>query len=806
MNEKPSGKDVARPQTAGIAPGRLVRLALKELREILRDRRTIVTLVLMPLLVYPLLGVIVTKFIAFEPVENTVRVLVATEQDKQELLEILERCDELIASEAYQSREVTIDVTAANDGDEDSVAEGPSAGRGSPDEMAGDDTDDGNGASGAGQAAGSAGAEVAEADESPKLIDEIKQALVGGELQLEITPLFTENIPSDVETQRQAVTGEVISGQFDLGVVFDRFPESRRTETALGKVRFVEFVLDDANPTATAGRDILLAKLKTLQEFFVGGTLRKMRFSIRACSFRTVKFKTEAKQEADQAPSLLTFFPLMLVLMTMTGAVYPAIDLTAGERERGTMEILVAAPVSRMSLLFGKFVAVLAVAMLTAVFNMVAMLVTTYAIGFDQFVFGENGLSLTILLQILGLLFVFASFFSAVLLSLTSFARSFKEAQAYLIPMMLIALAPGVVSLLPGVELNLSLAVVPLLNIVLLGRDVLSGETDLVLTFVVICSTVIYGLLAMSFAARIFGTDAILSGGSNSWSTLWQRPEKTKGPGISQGMLALAILFPLFIVLSGLSARLDFDFSGKLILNALILLLLFVILPVAMAAAMRLDFGKTFQLFRPRAITVVLAVLFGLSVWTLVYEIEVVLLSNERIDALKAVFEKIDRSLTDAPLALKLVCLAVAPAVCEEVFFRGFLLSSLRKSTRVVYAVLGSAVLFGIFHVIVPGAVMYERMVPSTLLGILLAIICIRTGSLFPGMLMHVIHNGLLLTIAHFERESSEFLVGLGFDLEGKQHLPLLVLGLAAIPMLAAAALLLFLPPAVPKEANPPGK
>ena len=70
---------------------------------------------------------------------------------------------------------------------------------------------------------------------------------------------------------------------------------------------------------------------------------------------------TESEAGASQTPSILAFVPLMLVLMTITGAVYPASDLTAGERERGTMEILVAAPVSRMSLLFGKFVAVIVV-------------------------------------------------------------------------------------------------------------------------------------------------------------------------------------------------------------------------------------------------------------------------------------------------------------------------------------------------------------------------------------------------------------------------------------------------------------
>src|SRR5207253_6421464 len=65
----------------------------------------------------------------------------------------------------------------------------------------------------------------------------------------------------------------------------------------------------------------------------------------------------------SSASSLKTLVPLILVLMTITGAVYPAIDLTAGERERGTLEMLVAAPVSRLELMLGKYVAVLTVAL-----------------------------------------------------------------------------------------------------------------------------------------------------------------------------------------------------------------------------------------------------------------------------------------------------------------------------------------------------------------------------------------------------------------------------------------------------------
>src|SRR5207244_6870445 len=96
--------------------------------------------------------------------------------------------------------------------------------------------------------------------------------------------------------------------------------------------------------------------------------------------------------------SLAALIPLILVLMTITGAVYPAIDLTAGERERGTLETLVAAPVPRLGLLFAKYVAVITVSFLTATVNLVSMTITILSGGLGTMLWGEKGLALVTVL------------------------------------------------------------------------------------------------------------------------------------------------------------------------------------------------------------------------------------------------------------------------------------------------------------------------------------------------------------------------------------------------------------------------
>src|SRR5262249_4921658 len=161
-------------------------------------------------------------------------------------------------------------------------------------------------------------------------------------------------------------------------------------------------------------------------------------------------------------------------------------------------------------------------------------------------IFGSS-LGPAALVQVLLLLLLFASFFSAVLLTLTSFARSFKEAQAYLIPLMLLCLAPGILALMPGLSLRGVLSVVPLVHIVLLARDVFAGTAGLLSAGIVVLSTLIYALAAITLATRVFGTEAVLTSESSSVGDLFRRPEQPQPAAEPAGaLLVLALLFPAY--------------------------------------------------------------------------------------------------------------------------------------------------------------------------------------------------------------------------------------------------------------------
>ena len=184
--------------------------------------------------------------------------------------------------------------------------------------------------------------------------------------------------------------------------------------------------------------------------------------------------------------------------------------------------------------------------------------------------------------------------------------------------------------------------------------------------------------------------------------------------------------------------------------------------------------------------------ILGLSLWPFAYEMQVMLLSTERLEALEKLFAPFKAQLDAVPLWLKLLSLAAIPAVCEELFFRGFLLSAFRSGMSQRLAIAFSGALFGLFHVIVNQSLFAERFVPTCFLGLVLAAICVRTGSLLPGMLLHVMHNGFLLSLSSFTEE----LKALGIGVEAHQHLPTAWLITAALVVTAAVALLMKTRPA----------
>lgn len=665
------------------------RLALKELREILRDRRTIVTLVLMPILVYPLIGVTFQKFLATQLTNQPkleYRLGFRTVQDALSFQQILLRAQALaaeLAGKPYNPRRVP-------DGTED---------------------------------------------------DPIIQMLPND-------PAVTLDVESLVSER-----------EVEVGIFLK--PDH-------GTVTNIELLTEDSSIIGRSARRYLEDRLLLVnQEFFVDA-LRRLDPKARppfALSKRTLK-----STDPSTGFSLSTLVPLILILMTVTGAVYPAIDLTAGERERGTLEALISAPVRREELLLAKYVAVLSVALLTAIANLTAMTATAYATGLESLLFGRGGLSPLLILKVFGVLAVFAGFFSSVLLAVTSFARSFKEAQAYLIPVMIVSIAPGMLALMPGLKMSFGLALAPLANMVLLTRDLFDGQLEALPATTALISTLIYTVIGLVFAAKIFGTDAVLYGSSGSWTDLWQRPAAQPArPEITQVLGCLAVVLAAYLILGGLMSRwVESSLNTWLVGQAGLTILLFIGLPALFSTWQRIPLPDAFELRAASPLVFLAAVIAGLSLWPFAYEAEVFTLPVDSLREMIAKSADLMARLKSIPFPVRLIVFALLPAVTEELFFRGYLMKGLERGWGAWPAILISGAIFGAFHIFTRDFLSLERFLPTAILGWCLGWVCLRSGSVLPGMLLHMLHNGFLLTVSEY----AESLQSAGIGTEEQRHLP----------------------------------
>ena len=261
--------------------------------------------------------------------------------------------------------------------------------------------------------------------------------------------------------------------------------------------------------------DKLTDRLKDYQDTVVTARLRERQ--IDKSLLHPIKISKEnlAPKEKMGGFMLAMFLPYIIVILAMTGAMYPAIDLTAGEKERGTLETILVTPVSRLDITAGKFLAVLTASIITVVLATTSMSLTA-GIGFakigpfaseQQLPFSIRPLSI---LMLLVLMFPIACLFSSVLLSVALFAKTYKEAQSYITPLMFLVILPAMISFLPGFELDWRLVFIPIVNVSLASKEVLMGSYRWGFILVVFLSTFIYAGFSIFVTKRLFEKEEVL--------------------------------------------------------------------------------------------------------------------------------------------------------------------------------------------------------------------------------------------------------------------------------------------------------
>ncbi|MFT5049349.1 MAG: sodium transport system permease protein [Chlamydiales bacterium] len=222
-----------------------------------------------------------------------------------------------------------------------------------------------------------------------------------------------------------------------------------------------------------------------------------------------------APVEDKGALILSLMLPMLLVMMTVMGAFFPAVDLTAGEKERKTAETTLLLPIPRTAIHEGKIVAVAATAVLATVLNLIALglsaehLLASLMRGTDV----RIQLPVLALLSIVPLAVLYTFFVSAVLTGIAGLAASFKEGQALLGPAQMLFIFPAMAVALPGLELNVATAWIPVVNVALAFRAMLLGQALYLEYLLTAVALVIYAWLAIRIAVRLLAHETVLLSG-----------------------------------------------------------------------------------------------------------------------------------------------------------------------------------------------------------------------------------------------------------------------------------------------------
>ncbi len=449
--------------------------------------------------------------------------------------------------------------------------------------------------------------------------------------------------------------------------------------------------------------------------------------------------------------------PVLLLLWALTGAFYPAIDLCAGEKERGTLETLLSSPAARSEIVLGKLITIMLFSMITAVLNLASVGLTGWAILARLPGFGLPPAAAIIALAVA--LLPVSALFSALCLALAAFARSTKEGQYYLMPLLLVTMPLVILPMSPGVQLNLGNSLIPVTGVVLLLRSMLEGDYWPVVQFapVVAGVTLAACILSVRWAVDQFNSESVLFRESERLDVgLWlrhlfrdRRPTPTVAAALCCGVL---ILLVRFFASSWLTTP---ETPGGFALMHVMTEVLVIAAPAVLMALLLTSSPRQTLLLRwPAWWTIpaaaLLAAVLHPSTWVLKSAVERLYPMS---DDFRRALEQFEPLFRQPNVWVLLLLIAVVPAVCEELAFRGFILSGLRHLGHKWRAIILSALLFGLAHGIL------QQSLIASLVGVLIGYLAVQSGSILPGMAFHL---GLQRAVGHQRLDHGRDAPGVG--------------------------------------------
>jgi sodium transport system permease protein len=439
----------------------------------------------------------------------------------------------------------------------------------------------------------------------------------------------------------------------------------------------------------------------------------------------------------DSAGLLLgKLLPLVAIFVIIGSGAFAALEAFAAEREVGTLETLLVQPVPRLEFAYGKFLAVLLTALCAWAGNTASFLACG-ALGWvgDLDLGGVTPGELTLRLLTGSLVFLPTVLLLAGALTVVSArARSYREGQHYLLPLTLVAGLLAAPVAIGDVEFGALLATVPVLGPSLALREALAGALPPGPTILATLSSLAYAALALRAVAATLDAERLLQGadvraeaGPRRWfarrTALYAALSVVLLVGVGGWLQARALIPGLLFTLWGLALGLAWYAARELASRA--------------GQGLRQFLGLTAPV---PWLAVVGALLLGPALARVApvffaWQQRVLPMPQGDAGALEEIFAR----LLDQPLVVTLFLLAITPALCEELLFRGALLAGFRRDLSPTRAICWQALAFAAAH----GSLF--RLPTTFALGALLGLLRWRSGSLWPCVALHFTYNGALV-------------------------------------------------------------
>ncbi|ALS33151.1 sodium transport system permease protein [Pseudoalteromonas translucida KMM 520] len=306
----------------------------------------------------------------------------------------------------------------------------------------------------------------------------------------------------------------VIAGDIDMGIYLPsnaqqtlNNAQQSKWQVVFNDAKSINFLFQRVKELAQEYSDAL--QVQKLLSFGIDEATQKAILE----PIEVVKVDTADKRE-NLGEKIGGFLPYLLVPLVLMGATYPAIDLGAGEKERGTLETLLLTPITRTQLVLGKFITLLTTSIASTTITVLSMgiwiaLAITFAdLEFIKVAF--SSLAVSDLLMIFVLLLPLAAIFSALALAISIYARTFKEAQNYMTPLSMGVIFPVIIALMPNVELTVKTAFIPVTNVALAIKEIVKGTVDYTLIGLIFLATAIIAGILLAFCVKWFNREDVL--------------------------------------------------------------------------------------------------------------------------------------------------------------------------------------------------------------------------------------------------------------------------------------------------------